>query len=476
VSDAAAGAERVFRAHGPRLLALLARELRSIDAAEDALQDAHVAALRQWTEREPANPAGWLLTVARRRARDRLRRDATLARKLPLLVVEDPAGGMDAAPAAAPVDEAPIADERLRMIFTACHPALSPEARVALTLRYALGLATAEVARLFHVAEPAMAARLTRAKRKIAAAGIPYRVPAPADLPGRRAGVLAVVYLVFTEGHAPARGGRVVRGELCAEAIRLARLLRELIPGDDEVTALLALMLLTHARSAARTAADGSLVVLCEQDRGRWDRALIDEGLALIATVDGDGAYALQARIAAEHATAPDTEGTNWSAIADRYAALEAIQPTPAVRLNRAVAVAEVHGPRAGLALLEGLDAALGGGHALHTARAELLLRAGDVEAADEALGRAASLAGNAAVREHLVARRADVSLSTRPPSLRTVRPVPVVGRSESAADIPHIASASTSARSPSPRSSLPRARRPRVADRGAVRYRSRPS
>ena len=401
--------ERSFRAHGPRLVALLARELRSLDLAEEALQDAHVDALRQWPGAgEPANPAGWLLTVARRRARDRLRREATLARKLPLLIVggaapEEPVGDAEQAPGT------PIADERLRLLFTACHPALAPEARVALTLRYAGGLATAEIARLFHVAEPAMAARLTRAKRKIAAAGIPYRVPGAADLPVRRAGVLAVVHLVFTAGYAPARGDRVVRDDLCAEAIRLGRLLNELLPGDDEATALLALMLLTHARSPARTAADGSLVRLAEQDRGRWDRAMVAEGLALLGRAPARGHYGLQARIAAAHLRAV----TDWAAIARLYAELEARWPTPAVRLNRAVAVAEADGPRAGLALLVGLDAALGESHALHTARGELLLRAGDAAGGAAALERAAALAGNTAVRAHLGRRRAR-GLATR--------------------------------------------------------------
>ena len=398
--------EAAFRAHGPALLALLARELRSLDAAEEALQDAHLDALRQWGDGAPANPAGWLLTVARRRARDRLRREATLARKLPLLVVEDGSADADA------LDPGAIADERLRMLFTACHPALAPEARVALTLRYAGGLTTAEIARLFHVAEPAMAARLTRAKGKIAAAGIPYRVPAAADLPARQAGVRAVVYLVFTEGHAPARGEWVVRPALCAEAIRLGRLLRVLLPQDREVVALLALMLLTHARAPARTGPDGRLVPLAEQERARWDREAIAEGLALLPGA-GDGAYAWQARIAALHSAAPAAADTDWPAIARAYAALEALRPAPAIRLNRAVAVAEADGPRAGLALLADLDGPLGAGHALHAVRAELLARAGERAAAAASFARAVPLAGNTAVRAHLRRRLADVSSRT---------------------------------------------------------------
>ena len=360
-----------------------------------------MAALSRWEGGGvPASPAAWLLTVARRRARDRMRRDATLARKLPLLIVDEEED-VEPIPDAGP-GEAEIDDERLRMIFTACHPALAPAARVALTLRYAGGLATVEIARLFAVAEPAMAARLTRAKRKIAEAGIPYRVPPAADLPARLAGVLAVIYLVFTEGYAPTRGDRVVRDELCAEAIRLGRLLRALVPEDDEVDALLALMLLTHARSAAR-GGTGGLVLLADQDRGRWDRELLVEGLALLPAGGPLGPYGLQARIAAEHAAAR----TDWQAIAALYEQLVALRPTPAARLNRAVAIAEVEGPEAGLALLDDLEPALGAGHALHTARAELLLRAGDAAAAADAFERAAARAGNAAVRRHLRRRRA---------------------------------------------------------------------
>jgi len=300
-----------------------------------------------------------------------------------------------------PPDDLP--DERLRLICTVCHPALAPAARVALTLRYAAGLSTVEVARLFHVAEPTMAQRLTRARHKIAAAGIPYAVPSAAQLPERLASVLDVVYLVFTEGHAPARGDRVVRAELCAEAIRLGRLVRALVPLDDEVDGLLALMLLTHARSAARAGPDGEVVTLAEQDRTRWDAALLAEGRALVPS--GGGPFALQARIAAHHvATA-----TDWPAVAELYGRLERVRPAPAVRLNRAVAVAEAHGPRAGLALLDGLDAPLARGHGLHLARAELLLRAGDAGAAADAFARAQELAGNEAVRAHIAARRTSV-------------------------------------------------------------------
>ncbi len=353
----------------------------------------------------PANPAGWLLTVARRRARDRLRRESALTRKLPLLITRE--AGVDAPDpdGGEPVTDDAIVDERLRLIFTVCHPALAPASRVALTLRYAGGLSTAEIARLFHVPEATMAARLTRAKQKIAAAGIPYRRPSADDVPERLAGVLDVVYLIFTEGHAPARGRRVVREELCAEAIRLCRTLAELLPGEDEVSGLLALLLLTHARSPARTGADGRLVVLADQDRARWNRAMIGEGLGLAGRA-GTGRYALEARIAAEHARAADAAGTDWAAIAALLAELERRRPTPAVRLNRAVAVAEADGPRAGLALLDGLDATIARSHGLHLARAELLARAGDPEQAARAFARAEELAANDAVREHVARRR----------------------------------------------------------------------
>lgn len=349
----------------------------------------------------PANPRGWLLTVARRRARDRLRRDATLARKLPLLVPD----AEDAEPPDAEGDEdvTTIADERLRLIFTACHPALARPAQVALTLRYVGGLTTAEIARLFLVSEPTMAARLTRAKRKIAGAGIPYRVPADADLPERLESVLAVVYLIFTEGYAPAAGDALIREELCAEAIREGRLLRELLPDEPEACALLALMLLQHARRDARLRA-GRLVRLPNQDRTRWRPEEIDEGLALAeatARHGPPGAYLLQALIAAEHVAGP---APDWPAVATLYAHLERLRPSPAVRLNRAVAVAEAAGPRAGLALLDGLD---GLGHQLPAARAELLARLGEREAALAAYDQALALAGNAVVRDHLAQRRA---------------------------------------------------------------------
>jgi RNA polymerase sigma-70 factor, ECF subfamily len=397
----------VFREHGFALLAILAREQRSLDVAEDALQDAHVAALRQWPEQPPRDPPAWLLTVARRRARDLARREATLERKLPLLAVDRPAAGAEDE-----LDDAPaVPDDRLRLIFTVCHPALAPAARVALTLRYAGGLTTPEVARLLLVSESAMAARLTRAKHKIAAAQIPYGVPAASDLPERLGGVLAVVQLIFTEGHLATAGPRLLRPELCAEAIRLARVLRPLVPADPELLGLTGLMLLVHARRDSRVR-DGRLVTLGEQDRRRWARGEIEEGLALVAAAarahDPPGRYALQGLIAAQHALAADAESTDWPAIARLYARLEALDPSPVVRINRAVAVGESDGPRAGLALLEGLEARAAGLQ-LDLARAELLARSGDRDGALAAFDRALALTGNGPVRAHLRRRRAAV-------------------------------------------------------------------
>lgn len=308
------------------------------------------------------------------------------------------------------MDGEAVPDERLRMILTACHPALAPEARIALTLRYAAGLTTAEIARLFHVAEPAMAARLTRAKQKIARAGIPYRVPGAAELPQRLTAARAVVYLVFTEGHAPTRGAAVVRPQLCDEAVRLARILHELTPEDEQTTALLALLLLTHARTPARTAADGAPILLADQDRGAWDTRKLAEGATLLDTLGERGSpYAVQARIAAEHAR---PAGPDWPRIADLFAELESLTPTPAVRLNRAVAVAEADGPRAGLALLDDVAQTLHATSGFHTARAELLARAGDHAAAEAAYDDALARAQNAATRTHLQRRRTELRSS----------------------------------------------------------------
>ena len=405
-AQAQVAVERAHRDYWGRLLALLTRLLGGLDAAEESLQDAYEIALTAWArDGVPDRPDAWLLTTARRRATDRFRREATLARKLPLLVV----------PEAEPevVDLSTIPDERLRLLFTCCHPALPAEARVALTLRQLGGLTTAEIARAFLVPEPTMAARITRAKKKIAAAGIPYRVPTDVELPERLAGVLAVLYLVFTEGHSASSGDAPVRVDLCEEAIRLARVLVGLMPDEPEAVGLLALLLLQHARREARYAG-GRLVLLPEQDRSRWDAGQIAEGQALLRSASGHraGPSLLQAALAAEHARATTAADTGWDRIAALYAALESVTGSPVVRLNRAVAVAEVDGPAAGLALLDGLE--LPGFHLLPATRADLLRRLGrPVEAArwyDEAIG----LAGNAADRDFLTRRRAELSQDPR--------------------------------------------------------------
>ncbi|NRQ36153.1 hypothetical protein HII36_30600, partial [Nonomuraea sp. NN258] len=317
--------EQAYREHWARLLALLTAELRDLDLAEESLQDAFATAVSAWPP-VPANPPAWLLTAARRRAVDRLRRSAVAARKLPQLIV-------DQEPGPAP------GDDRLRMVFTCCHPALSMEARVALTLRCVGGLSTRQIARLFLVSEPTMAARLTRAKKKISQAGIPYRVPSGDELAERRDGVLAVIYLIFTEGYAAAEGERLIRDEPAAEAIALARLLAELMPADTEVRALLALMMLHHARRDARLDAAGRIVRLAEQDRSRWRHDEISEALGIL-TPGPPGPYLVQAAIAAEHASAAHAGDTDWAEIAALYELLEALTGSAVVRLNRAVAVA----------------------------------------------------------------------------------------------------------------------------------------
>ncbi|GAA3446848.1 RNA polymerase subunit sigma-24 [Planomonospora venezuelensis] len=397
--------EQAYRRHWARLLALLTAELRDLDLAEESLQDAFAAAVTAWPP-EPANPPAWLLTTARRRALDRLRRVAVAAGKLPLLIVDDRP------------EPSSIPDERLRLIFTCCHPALSADARVALTLRCVGGLTTREIARLFLVPEATMAARITRAKKKIAQAGIPYRVPAGPELAERRDGVLAVVYLVFTEGYAATGGDRLIREDLAAEAVALGRMLRELLPADPEVDGLLALMLLHHARRDARLGPSGELVRLPDQDRSRWHRGEIAEAVSLLEssrpqhTADPfPGPYLLQAAIAAEHATATRAADTDWSAIARLYGELERLTGSAVVRLNRAVAVAEADGPGAGLALLDGLDHELGRHHLLHAARAELLRRLGREREALDAYGRALEVVGTDPERAFLLSRRAELSV-----------------------------------------------------------------
>ncbi|CAM3950358.1 sigma-70 family RNA polymerase sigma factor [Nocardiopsis rhodophaea] len=354
----------------------------------------------------PDNPAAWLLTAARRRALDRLRRDATAARKLPLLVKEDAVHDVYDVE-----DASGIPDERLKLIFTCCHPAMSMEARVALTLRFVAGLRTPEIARLFLVSEPTMAARLTRAKKRLSAAGIPFGVPERHELGRRRDDVLAVVYLIFTEGYAATSGDRLIRRELADEAIRLGRLLVELLPEDSEVVALLALMVLHHARRSSRLDSEGRIVLLDDQDRGLWHWSEIDEGMELLARAGRlagpPGPYLLQAAIAGAHGQARDAADTDWPTIAKLYARLEELTGSAVVRLNRAVAVARVSGPESALELLEGLDAALPRHHMLPAVRADLLRRLDRREEALAAYSRALELVGTDPERDFLLAMRA---------------------------------------------------------------------
>jgi RNA polymerase sigma-70 factor, ECF subfamily len=385
---------RVFREESGRSVAALIRVFGDIDLAEDAVQEAFVVALRKWPDQGlPPNPGGWITTTARNHALDRLRRQARgrqLLSEVAVLSSSDDSGS--------PEEVGSVQDDRLRLIFTCCHPALSTEAQVALTLRLLGGLSTREVARAFLVAEPAMAHRLVRAKRKIKAARIPYRVPETHELPDRLRPVLAVVYLIYNAGLASSD-----EPDLCAEAIRLARILATLMPDEPEVAGLLALLLLTESRRASRRRPDGSLVLLGEQDRTRWDQSLIGEGQAIVRRClrrNQPGPYQLQAAINAVHADAPTVERTDWAQIVALYDHLLAVAPTPVVALNRAVAVGEVQGPAAALALVDELD--LDNYHPFHATRADLLRRLGRHSEAALAYRRAAAIAPTEAERDFL--------------------------------------------------------------------------
>ena len=393
---AASEIERVFRDEYGRAVAVLVRVFGDIDVAEEAVQDTFAAAVQRWPSTGlPPSPAGWIITTARNRAIDRLRREASRDDRHAQAALLHARGE--------PPEEGPVRDDRLRLIFTCCHPALGADVQVALTLRLLGGLTTAEIARAFLVSEPAMAQRLVRAKGKIRDARIPYRIPSEADLPGRLGAVLAVVYLVFNEGYAASSGDRLVREDLCREAIRLGRQLAELMPDEPEVTGLLALMLLVESRRPTRTTPDGDLVLLADQDRGLWDRDLIAEGHAIVRRCllrNQPGSYQIQAAINAVHCDAPTAAATDWWQILQLYNQLLALTPSPVVALNRAVAVAEVEGPDAALSLIDGLD--LGGYPMFHAIRADLLRRLGRTSEAALAYEAAIARTENASERDFL--------------------------------------------------------------------------
>ncbi|MET8851741.1 DUF6596 domain-containing protein [Amycolatopsis sp. NPDC004625] len=402
--------EAVFREERGLLLAALVRRFGDLDLAEEVTSEVIEAALVRWpAEGVPPKPGAWLMTTARRRAVDRLRRDQAYAARLAVLQVE-----AERAAPAPPADGGELPDERLQLFFTCAHPALSAEDRTALTLRCLAGLTTPEVARAFLVPSATMGKRIVRAKNRIRTLRIPFRVPDAAELPGRLPGVLQVVYSIFTEGYAASSGPALQRLDLAEEAVRLARILRRLLPAEREVAGLLALMLLVHARREARTNPDGGLVLLDDQDRTRWDRAMIEEGAALVVTAlsgGPPGLYGVQAAIAALHDEAPDVAGTDWPQIVALYDVLRGLAPSPVVELNRAVAVAMRDGPAAGLSLLDELteEPRLRGYGPFSAARGDLLSRLGRHAEAVEAYREALQLAGTEPERAHLRGRLAEV-------------------------------------------------------------------
>jgi RNA polymerase sigma-70 factor (ECF subfamily) len=406
-TDVSEAIARTHRAEWGRVVASLARRFGDLDIAEEAAAEAFTTAVERWpVDGVPPNPGAWLTTTANRKAIDRIRRESKRddrQKEAQLLSDDDP-----------PEPVGPIEDERLRLVFTCCHPALAMETRVALTLRMLGGLTVPEIARAFFVQEAAMGQRITRAKAKIKAARIPYRVPSAEDLPARLSGVLTVLFLVFNEGYlATGPGTDPVRGELTGEAIRLTRLMRALMPTDGEVAGLLALMLLIEARRGARVSRSGELVALAEQDRGAWDTALIAEGhrlvrerLAAAAAGIAPGRYQILAAINAVHTSARDVRDTDWSQVVALYDQLVRLDPSPIVALNRAIAVAELDGPEVALASIDRLEDRLAGYHAYHAARADLLRRLGRSDESRAAYDKAIELAGNTAETAYLTRRR----------------------------------------------------------------------
>ena len=399
----------VFRAEHGRAVAVLTRVLGDLSLAEDAVSDAFAAAVARWPESgPPPSPAGWIMTTARNRAIDHLRRESARADKhaaAALLHAETE-----------PTDIGVVGDDRLRLMFTCCHPALARPAQVALTLRLLGGLTTGEIARMFLTSEATIGQRISRAKAKIRDAHIPYSVPAQGDLPDRLGGVLAVIYLIFTEGYAATSGATLTRDDLCNEAIRLARLLVDLVPDEPEAVGLLALMLLTESRRPARTDATGRLVPLADQDRSLWSRELVDEGQRLVRTClrrNLPGPYQLQAAISAVHSDAADTASTRWDEIVALYDQLAEFDPGPFVALNRAVAVAELDGPSVALALVEPLAAELDGHHVFHAVRGDLLMRLGRRDEARNAFTAATDRAANQTERQFIYRRIAELNKPT---------------------------------------------------------------